>query len=83
MYPLWNVGWVVLFVILLTFMPTTTAYAYLDPGSGSLIVQVIIAGILGILVALKLYWTRITNFILRRKPEIETESNEAGGDETS
>ncbi len=35
------------------------AYGYLDPGTGSLIVQVTIAAIVGIGTAMKLYWSRI------------------------
>lgn len=45
----------------LCFLPS--AFAYLDPGSGSYIVQMIIAGILGGFYALKLYWNRVVNFI--------------------
>ena len=69
----WTYGWALLLVILLTIMPTAAAYAYLDPGSGSLIVQIIIAGILGLLIAIKLQWTRITGFITRRKPETDAD----------
>lgn len=42
---------------LLLFAPPT--YAYIDPGTGSFIVQAMIAGLLGILVSVKMYWTRI------------------------
>ena len=41
----------------LLFAPPT--YAYIDPGTGSFIVQAMIAGLLGILVSLKMYWARI------------------------
>jgi hypothetical protein len=34
--------------------------AYLDAGSGSLIVQAVVAGAAGAVVAVKLYWRRIT-----------------------
>lgn len=50
-----------LFALILCFVPST--FAYLDPGSGSYIVQMIIAGILGGFYAIKLYWVRIVNFI--------------------
>jgi hypothetical protein len=39
-----------------------TAQAYLDPGSGSFIFQAVIAGALGISVALKVFWGRIAAF---------------------
>lgn len=50
-------------VLALTFMFLTllqgTSYAYLDPGSGSLIVQMIIAGAAGIAFAAKIFWHRV------------------------
>ena len=36
----------------------TTAHAYLDPGAGSLLLQVLLAGIAGLSVVIKLYWRR-------------------------
>jgi hypothetical protein len=41
--------------------PTT----YLDPGSGSFILQLIIAGALGLGLALRSYWGRLFSFIRR------------------
>ncbi len=43
--------------ILLAFPPP--AYAYLDPGTGSLIVQLLVAGLLGVALTIKLFWRRI------------------------
>lgn len=40
--------------------------AYLDAGSGSLIVQALVAGTAGVAVAAKLYWRRLTG-VFRRK----------------
>lgn len=37
-------------------------HAYIDPGSGSYIIQIIIAGVLGGLFGLKLYWKKLTSF---------------------
>ena len=37
-----------------------SAYAYLDPGTGSILLQGAIAGIAGILLAVRTYWARIT-----------------------
>ncbi|MQA98997.1 MAG: hypothetical protein GEU78_01675 [Actinobacteria bacterium] len=39
-----------------------SAHAYLDPGSGSYIFQAVIAGALGIGVAVKVFWGRIAAF---------------------
>lgn len=41
--------------------------SYLDPGTGSIIIQSIVAGLLGIAVAIKLFWQRIVGFFRFRK----------------
>ncbi len=38
------------------------AFAYLDPGTGSIILQGIIATVAGMLVAGRLYWQRVKTF---------------------
>jgi hypothetical protein len=53
-----NVLWVFLGFCILT----PTAYAYLDAGSGSMMVQILLAGVAGIGVALKVYWRRLRAF---------------------
>jgi len=48
----------------------TNAYAYLDPGSGSVFFQFLIAGILSALFMLKVFFKRIVskiNLIFRKK----------------
>ena len=35
------------------------AYAYLDPASGSIIIQVIIGALVGVGIAAKIYWEKI------------------------
>lgn len=59
---LWMVGLVAYFVIL----TVPGAYAYIDPGSGSFIFQVLIGALLGVSVAIKAFWGRITAFFSRR-----------------
>ena len=39
------------------FLPN--AYAYIDPGSGSLIIQMLIGTLVGLGIALKVYWQKI------------------------
>lgn len=39
------------------------AHAYLDPGTGSYIIQIAAAAIFGSLFALKMWWKQITAFI--------------------
>lgn len=43
----------------LALLAPPPAYGYLDPGTGSLIVQAVIAAVVGIATAMKLYWSRI------------------------
>lgn len=35
------------------------AHAYLDPGTGSMLLQLLLGGLAGLLVLLKLYWHRL------------------------
>ena len=44
---------------------------YLDPGSGSFIIQILIAAFLGLGVALRASWGRIKEFFGRKKSEDE------------
>ena len=48
-------------VLLALFLPVS-AFAYLDPGTGSMLLQVILGGIAAVGVALKLFWYRIVAF---------------------
>jgi hypothetical protein len=40
--------------------------AYLDPGSGSFLVQLVIAGALGAALAIRMSWSRIKGFFRRK-----------------
>jgi hypothetical protein len=67
--------WLVLVVMLMTIMPNAYAHAYLDPGSGSLIIQLVVAGLLGLAVTVRLFWTNILVF-LRIKERVELDDIE-------
>jgi hypothetical protein len=41
------------------------AHAYLDPGTGSMVIQAVIAGVVGALALGRLYWTRLKNLARR------------------
>jgi O-antigen/teichoic acid export membrane protein len=41
-------------------------YAYIDPGTGSFVLQAIVAAVVGSLFTVKLYWGRIRDYIVRR-----------------
>ena len=42
-------------------------HAYLDPGTGSMVVQVILGGLVGGLALVKVYWKRLKALVLRRR----------------
>jgi len=46
------------------FLCPRAAYAYLDPGTGSYIFQLLIAGLLGGLLAVKIFWSSIKKFLI-------------------
>jgi len=54
-------------------LSTDTSFAYIDPGSGSMILQVLIASILGILTAVKIYWVKIKNLFSRNSDNNNSE----------
>lgn len=54
------------------------AHAYLDPGTGSVVLQMALAGLLGALFTLKLYWRRLKAWI-SRKPLPDDGSAKQGG----
>lgn len=41
------------------------AYAYLDPGTGSVIIQAVIGVIAGVLITLKIYWYKLKEKLSR------------------
>ena len=45
--------------VVLLLAIATPAQAYLDPGTGSMVLQLILGGVAGAMVVLKLYWTRL------------------------
>lgn len=52
-------GWLALTLFL--FFPDRVE-AYVDPGTGSYVLQLLLAGLLGALFALKVFWHRMMNF---------------------
>jgi hypothetical protein len=49
----------------------TSVLAYLDPGSGSMILQIIVGGAAAAAVTAKLYWGRLMKLLRIRKPDQE------------
>jgi hypothetical protein len=57
-------------------------FLYIDATSGGMILQVLLSGFVGIFVVLKLFWHRIVDFVLRRKPAPTEEPAASANDET-
>jgi hypothetical protein len=45
------------------------AHAYLDPGTGSILVQLLLGGVAGVLAIVKLYWRRLRLLVGRARAE--------------
>jgi hypothetical protein len=43
------------------------AHAYLDPGSGSMMLQALMAGVVAALAVTRMYWDRLKAFVSRRQ----------------
>ena len=50
------------FVFAMVFVAGRAAHAYLDPGTGSYVFQILVAGLLGFAFSIKLFWKRIVAF---------------------
>ena len=61
-------GFLLALTAMLVGASTSTAHAYLDPGTGSIILQVLLGGAAGLVLACKLYWQKfITMHGIKRK----------------
>jgi hypothetical protein len=59
------------------FFTATPAYAYIDPGTGGILTQLVTGGVAGVLIVLRLYWSRIKAiFTAPRTPGEPAESAE-------
>jgi len=55
------------FVFTLSLFWSQNAYAYLDPGSGSIIIQAVIGALVGVGITLRIYWFKIKEKFLSAK----------------
>ncbi len=60
--------------------PLEVRVAYLDPGTGSLILQALVASLAGAVVAITAYWQKIRTFF-RRSPRNSEPSDNAPSDD--
>ena len=69
-----------LLAVLASLLLVREAHAYLDPGAGSYILQILIAGLFGALFVLKVFWGRIVGFFSKGSPESKATVQEPGQD---
>jgi len=57
-----------LFVAVFLFVSTLSGrlHAYLDPGTGSMMIQLLLGGVVGVIATVKLYWRQLKGFMGRR-----------------
>mgnify|MGYP001815097070 CR=1 FL=1 len=65
-------------------LASQSAWAYLDPGTGSMIIQGIVAGVTGVAVVARLYWAKVKSFFAGEPPyEPDAELDQDAKDESS
>lgn len=67
-------GYLILIVFFLSLTVPSAAYAYLDPGSGSMLLQLVLGGLAGLAVIAKLYWHRLLTLFGVHSQQAENDS---------
>jgi len=68
-----NLKFLCLIVGLISY--TSPAYAYLDPGMGSMLLQGLIGGFAVIISFISIYWNKIKVFFVKQEPDIDTDTD--------
>ena len=69
-----------LFLIFGLISYTSPAYAYLDPGTGSILLQGLIAGIASAMAFLSIYWQKVKSFFVKEESDTDKEESDTGKD---
>ena len=67
-----NLKFLCLMVGLISY--TSPAYAYLDPGTGSMLLQGLLAGLAAIVSVLSIYWQKVKAFFIKQEPNTDTDT---------
>ena len=68
--PLSNLKFLFLIFSLISY--TSPAYAYLDPGTGSMLLQGLIGGVAVVMSFLSLYWQKVKAFFSKEEADTDT-----------
>ena len=60
---------VLILFLFIYFSTQTIAHAYIDPGTGTIILQALIGGIVAGSAAVSLYWRKIKSFFSKKKKD--------------
>jgi hypothetical protein len=71
----------VLSVLLFSFIAAPHAHAYIDPGSSSMLIQIILGAAAGVGLAIATFWNRLRTFFGRKKTDDTTSETETTPDE--
>ena len=55
------------------FLYASPVYAYLDPGTGSMLIQGLIAGIATMLSVLSIYWQKVKSFFVKEDSDVDVD----------
>lgn len=56
--------------------PLRNGHAYLDPGTGSFVLQVLVASLLGAVFIIKRYWIKIVSIFRKRSTKSESDPDD-------
>ncbi len=70
-----RLGYLILMVFFLSLTAPSVALAYLDPGSGSMLLQLVLGGLAGLAVIAKLYWHRLLALFGMNAQQEESDSD--------
>jgi O-antigen/teichoic acid export membrane protein len=60
-------------LVIKRFILSDAVFAYLDPGTGSMLVQLVVGGVAAAAVTAKFYWRRLLRLLRIRKTEPESD----------
>jgi len=53
-------------ILFLLLFPVLDAFAYIDPGTGSIVIQAMIGALVGVGITLKIYWYKIKEKLFKK-----------------